>query len=177
MENMLARIKREKLVFQSLGFDESGELIAMLEAHAKTLQDHEQGNGEDSDDQKKMALLVAVNKKMLTSYLKDLRDYRRMGVANTSSIVRFSHDKVVRLTIALAELERNRLSGLPADEYAKKVARMREITQQSLAHSKNLLRDYIHAGVQDTDSRIRTERANILHKMKNLIELDRVLYV
>ena len=175
-------IAREITVFKSLGFDTSSEIISTLSDFVHELQTNTEESARwsfvqsENIDAKDFDVLVTVNKKMLKSYMKDLQEYRKLGVPTTSTIVRFSYDKVVRLTIALAELEKSRVEGLPTIEYRKKVERMREITKQSITHSKTTLRDYLHDGIKQ-DSKINAEREYVTRKVRDLVALDRVVYL
>ncbi len=171
--------------YEQLGFSQETELIKRLHAQLqwikhKRLFENQGFSGETSVSQSRikraqLKALIALNKKMLKSYIKDMQEYRKLGVSNSHNIIRFSYDKIVRLTIALAELERQLDGGIPNSEYTKRVARMREITKQSIAQFKDELKKYCHNGVSEDQSKMQFVRAQLTRKVKELYQLNKVL--
>ncbi len=177
-------IQHEIMSFKSLNFSPSSELISILASYECELENiHKERDISwtvsplNFDDVQKRDELITVNKKILQGYVQDLQTYTKDGMATTSSLVQFSYDKVVRLTIALAELERNRNDGLPADEYIKKIDRMHEIITQSIIHSKKTLRSYLQAGLKEENTKVQVERERVTRKVEHLIDLDKILYL
>lgn len=174
----LHQVERDLVSYRSLGFEPSSRLVCALEGFCDQLKaaiddrDKNWLGNEHLIDDTNIDLLVSVNKKMLKSYLRDLQEYRRKGLGPQSNLITFSYDKVVRLTLALAELEKVRNQGLGDGEYVQKVARMKEITMQSIAHSKNLLRNLRSQGSDDAQ-----EREHLADKIEDLIALNKVLYL
>lgn len=174
----LHKIERDLVSYRSLGFEPSSRLICTLEGFCtqlKTAIDNRDKNwlqDEHVIDDTNIDLLVAVNKKMLKSYLRDLQEYRRKGLGTESNLVTFSYDKVVRLTLALAELEKIRKDGLADGEYIQKIVRMKEITMQSIAYNKKALRKQLAMGKDDAQ-----QREHLADKVEDLVELNKVLYL
>lgn len=187
----ITRIEREQLrenerillSFQALGFEPSSELVQTLQNHAKhihnTIDQRDVswfGIGFDKNDEK-IDLLVTVNKKMLQSYMRDLQDYRSQNIPTTDTLVQFTYDKMVRLTLALAELKRLKNSGIDDDDYYKKAERMREITLQSIARGKNTLRECLKLGLLESDSVIKSGRTYLTRKVQDLVAINKALYL
>ena len=187
---VITKIEREQLrdnerillSFKSLGFEPSSELIQTLESHGRQIeqaivqryQNWLTGGKLGTDDQK-IDLLVTVNKKMLRSYIRDLQDYRNQNIPTTDTLVKFTYDKMVRLTLALAELKRLKGCGIEDDEYCKKAERMKEITLQSIARSKNTLRDFLKLGLLESDALMRAERTYLTRKVQDLVTINKAL--
>jgi hypothetical protein len=176
-EMLIDQVQQEIQTVKSLDFDSSSELMKLLTAYADELHQmhydwHIAWFGDQQVSQEKLAELIAINKVMLKSYMGDLQDY--MKCAPSHALVQFTYDKVVRLTIALAELEKN--NDLLLSEYKKKVDRMCQITHQALAHSKKTLRAYLHGGIDDHDAKVNYERQYLTSKMSHFIALERMLY-
>jgi len=55
--------------------------------------------------------LVALHKKMLSSYMQDLHDFQRMNISEKSNIIRFSHLQIAKIRQKLAQLERQQNAG------------------------------------------------------------------
>ena len=183
-QKAIASLQHEIMSFKSLNFSTTSELIAMLESYENEFENiHKSSNAAwrisdlNFQDAQKRGELIAVTKKMLQGYVKDLQTYTKDGMATTSSLVQFSYDKVVRLTIALAELERNQRDELPVNEYIKRIDRMHEIVTQSIIHSKKTLRSYLHAGLKEENAKVQAERERVTRKVEHLIELDKILYL
>lgn len=179
-QEAIAYMEHEIISFKSLNFSSSSEIITMLESYVQQLKERNGTwhSGEfDCKDGKKHEALIAVNKKMLQTYMKDLQEYAKKGSASENNIIQFSYDKVIRLTIALAELEQYRNEGLPSEEYMKKIDRMHEITQQAITHSKRMLRSYFHNGLKEDHPKVQAERNYITSKVHHLIELDKIVYL
>jgi hypothetical protein len=186
----ITKIEREQLrdneriilSFKSLGFEPTSELIKTLESHgqqieqaiAQRYQNWFDGGKMGTDDQK-IDLLVTVNKKMLKSYIRDLQDYRIQKIPTTDTLVKFTYDKMVRLTLALAELKRLKGCGIEDDEYCKKAERMKEITLQSIARSKNSLRDFLKLGLLESDPVVKAERMYLTRKVQDLVVINKAL--
>lgn len=158
-------VEREMVGMQALGFAPDSELIESLESYKKKLAAYDAG----FPDSVHLETLLSLNRKMLSSYVCEIRQLRKQGLAADSNLMKFAYDKVVRLTIAVAELERQLKAEL-ADrtEFEKRVDRMREITQQSVAHYKNQLRDYLAQGVSEDDERLQHVRKILTIRVKHL---------
>lgn len=176
-QEAIAYLQRQIMSFRSLNFATSSELIAMLKSHEDALAKEPLHDKElQFQDTKRRDALRVANKKMLQEYVKDLQGYTKMGMPTTSSVVQFSYDTVVRLTIALAELEKDR-GNLPADEYVKRVDRMHEIIERSIIHGKRTLRSYLQAGLKEEDTKVQQVREHITRKVEHFITLNKILYL
>ncbi len=183
-QEALVYLQHEIMSFQSLNFPPSSELVASLVSYKDELaalyearNATGKGTALDFEDSRKRDALIAVNKKILQGYMHDLQRYTKLGMGTTTSVVQFCYDKVVRLTIALAELEKHRNGGLSHDEYVKKMGRMTEIIKQSIVHSKKTLRSYLYAGLQEDNPNVQAERLHVTRKVSQLIELEKILYL
>jgi hypothetical protein len=179
IDEAIATVAQEMQSCKNLNFSPSSELMCMLEDYHQELQHKTQKWNfawlfdEFSVTDKDTSDLISLNKKMLQSYVRDLQEYSKMKLPTTSNIVRFTYDKVVRLTIGLAELEKNK--HIAASEYRKKLIRMREITKQAIVHSKQTLWSYMHDRLADTDIRVSNERNYLTNKIGHFIALDRII--
>lgn len=176
-QEAIAYLQRQIMSFRSLNFATSSELITMLKNHEQALKNEYIHDKEmQFQDTKKRDALRIANKKMLQEYVKDLQGYTKIGMPTTSSVVQFSYDTVVRLTIALAELEKDH-GTLPSDEYVKRVDRMHEIIERSIIHGKRTLRSYLQAGLKEDDTKVQSAREHITRKVEHFIELNKILYL
>ncbi len=175
----LISIQREKIIalkhqadqFMQLGFDPQSEVMQLVDGRIQWVHDvvkhHAVGNKGAT-----IAAIISLNKNMLASYLKDLQDFRALGAARNHPIIVHAYDKTIRLTLALAELERQYIERHfdSLDDYAKRIERMCAIASQSIEH-------YIaELSIGDCDevkdSFIKNQLA---HKMRLLSRLERLL--
>lgn len=176
-QQLIDEVNEKIIVFKSLGFGDHDRLITVLSDYAMQLENAPQVIERDKTSMpSNINPLTAVTKKMLKSYMSDVRQYREMGIDRTDTIMRFSHDKIVRLTLCLAELEKCKRTGLPWGEYTKKIGRLREITNRSIVQGQQALRKYRSDGFDENDARVIAQRDHLTKKMCALIELDTVLY-
>ncbi len=160
-----ADIDREMKVMLGLGFGPESELISILAEYKRQIGADEQ----PYLSSRPLIELLNLNKKMLMSYVSEIKQLRKQGVDPRDSVMKFAYDKVVRLTIATAELEKQiRAEEQDRSEFQKRVERMKEITRQSVAHYKNQLRNYIALGFTDQDERVQHCRRVLTVRMKHL---------
>ncbi len=188
------QVRHELTEYQGLGFDEETELIALLQKRLQYQRMRKRAvkyewkiaHNTNESDREHLQKLFDLNKKMLAGYVQDLQEYRKLGMPTSCDIIRFSYDKMVRLTIALSELERQ-LAACPiggcegvlvADgaegEFGKRVRRMKEITTQSIAQYKDALRVYYDEGVDTQDPRIQFLRTQLTARVKQMNQLDTI---
>ncbi len=157
-------IDREIVSMQSLGFAPESELVSTLANRRNRLFAANQ-----PPDTLQLESLLSLNKKILMSYVHEIKILRTQGVEAGSNLMKFAYDKVVRLTISVAELERQLRAELrDYTEFQKRVDRMREITHQSVSHYKKQLRTYLTQGVSEDDERMQYVRRILTIRVKHL---------
>lgn len=174
--------------YQKLGFADQTELIQILHGRLQRAQQRIdaitrswlviQMHQKPSELTKRtLETILSINKKMLIGYIQDVKEYRKLGIANSHSIITFAHDKIIRLTIALDELERQLNAGVFSshNEYIQRLARMHEISKQSVAQFKQELQEHVQAGLQKSDPKILFVRDQIIHKMRAMHQLEEIL--
>ena len=194
------KIDHELAELQALGFGPESEAIAALKARY-SWQGHKQssyaqasadrssyaqtsrrqgygGHGAlaDKSDRQALSHLLALNKKMLMSYISEGKSFKKQKVDPQSNLMKFTHDKIVRLTIAVVELERQlRDNELEMSEYEKRVHRMKEITRQSVSHYKKKLREYQRLHLASHDERLQAAQAILTTRLKHLAALEKAV--
>jgi phage-related minor tail protein len=164
-------IDHEIAELQALGFDEESEAIGALKSrysqyHAATKQ----------IDRNALSDLLSLNKKMLMSYIAEGKCCKKQNIDSSSNLMKFIQDKIVRLTIAVVELERQlQENELQASEYEKRVQRMQEITRQSVQHYKKTLRDYQQMQLASHDERVKAAQSLLTTRLKHLTALHHAL--
>ena len=111
------------------------------------------------------------------SYIKDIKEYKKLGITNSHAIIKFAHDKIIRLTMALAELERQLNGNIrnSHDEYTQRLSRMYEINKQSIDQFKHELHQHLKAGMHEQDPKLLFVRRQITRKTRALRQLDEIL--
>ena len=183
-----SQTQQEISEYQNLGFADQTELIQILHGRLQRAQERIdlisrswlviQMHQKPSELNKRtVENIIAINKKMLMGYISDLKEYRSIGSTNSSAIVTFAHDKIIRLTIALNELERQLNAGVFSShtEYIQRLARMYEINKQSIAQFKQELQEQVQAGVTQSDPKILFVRDQIMHKTRAMHQLEEIL--
>jgi hypothetical protein len=160
-------IDRELIELQVLGFAPESELIQILRKRKAHLL-----SAQPTTESHDIEEVLALQKKMLMSYIMEAKLLRKRDVDPKSNLMRFAYDKIVRLTIAVAELERQ-LNERQDDrsEFQKRVDRMKEITRQSIAHYKKQLREYMQRGLAYDDGRIQEARDMLAVRIKHLYQM------
>ena len=183
------KIDHELAELQALGFGPESEAVAALKAryswqghkqssYAKATADRSSYAGVTADKSDRQALshLLALNKKMLMSYISEGKSFKKQKVDPQSNLMKFTHDKIVRLTIAVVELERQlRDNELEMSEYEKRVHRMKEITRQSVSHYKKKLREYQRLHLASHDERLQAAQAILTTRLKHLAALEKAV--
>lgn len=155
-------VDRDIIELQALGFSPDCAAIESLRCRKAELC------GMSAPAPHDCQAILGLQKKMLMSYITEAKLLRRRAVDPKSSAMRFAYDKIVRLTIAVAELERQLKENRPdVSEFQKRVDRMKEITGQSIIHYKQQVRDYMRAGIADNDERLRQAREMLGIRMKH----------
>lgn len=152
---------------QVLGFIPDSDVLSTLRNY-KARMVHHDAQAELPDCER----VCALQKKMLMSYVAEAKLLRKRGVDSKSPQMRFAYDKIVRLTIGVAELERQMKQ--PEDdpsEFQKRVDRMKEITRQSIAHYKKQLRSYAKRGISQDDERMRQARDMLSTRIKHYYQM------
>ncbi len=172
-------IKQEIAQYQQLGFAEESELIVLLRQrlHQKKMKKRARkyqwsvadSSSAHGDTHVQLERLFGLNRTMLMSYMKDVQEYKKLGMPNSHTIIRFSYDKIVRLTIALSELERQLHDGSEQGEFTKRVQRMQDITNQSIVQYKDALQQ-----CGDDTKKSTFLRMQLTARMKELDMLDAV---
>lgn len=184
---VIRETKKEIDEFHQLGFADNSELIQLLQGRLQRAQDRlediahtwmalKAAQQVSPVTKQHLRQVIKINKKMLLSYINDIKEYRRLGLSNSHNIIKFAHDKIVRLTIALAELERqsNDISDITQNEYIQRLARMHDINKQSIAHFKHELHAYNTASGNDAKKMI-FAREQLTKKMRAMYQLERIL--
>ncbi len=157
-------IDREIVSMQALGFAPESELVSLLAKQRDILFSHNQ-----LPDPVQLESLLSLNRKMLMSYVNEIKILRKQGVDAGSNLMKFAYDKVIRLTISVAELERQLKAELrDYTEFQKRVDRMKEITRQSVSHYKKQLRQYLTQGISEEDERMQYVRRILTIRVKHL---------
>lgn len=144
----VVQMRKELVEYKRLGFGQESELMTIL---TKRLYQQKQkkrnikqqwflvASAVSEQSRMHMQRLFDLNRKMLMGYIHDVQEYKKRGVSSSDPIVRFSYDKMVRLTIALSELERQLNTSIVDGEFSKRLRRMQEITKQSIMQCKDRL--------------------------------------
>jgi Arc/MetJ-type ribon-helix-helix transcriptional regulator len=174
--------------YQELGFADQTEVIQILQGRLQraqgridaisrswlVIQMHQKPN---ELTRRTLENIISINKKMLIGYIQDVKEYRKLGITNSHAVITFAHDKIIRLTIALDELERQLNAGVFSShtEYIQRLARMHEISKQSVTQFKQELQEHMQAGLNNTDPKISFVRDQIVHKMRAMHQLEEIL--
>ncbi len=186
MHEYAKETKQEMGDYQQLGFANDSELMQLLEgklqrAYNRVTQLEKQNMysnaKQNSKNKKQLEKILTINKKMLLSYLQDVQEFRKLGVETGNNIISFSHDKIVRLTIALAEIERqlNGSSDSTQNEFTKRLERMQEISKQSIAQFKQELLQYKKSNLPENNPTVQFVKTQITKKMRALHQLEELL--
>ena len=172
----VVEMREELAEYKHLGFDDESELVGILtkriyqqkmKKRAIKQQWFLVASAVSEQSRAHLQRLFDLNKKMLMGYIHDVQEYKKRGIPSSDPIVRFSYDKMVRLTIALAELERQLNTSMVDGEFSKRLRRMAEITKQSIMQCKDRLR-----GCGD-DERLFV-REQITRRLRELGQLERI---
>ncbi len=172
----VVQMRKELVEYKRLGFGQESELVTIL-----TKRLHQQKMKKRAikqqwflvasavSEQSRMHLqrLFDLNRKMLMGYIHDVQEYKKRGVSSSDPIVRFSYDKMVRLTIALSELERQLNTSIVDGEFSKRLRRMQEITKQSILQCK----DRLHGCGDDEKLFVREQ---LTRRIRELDQLERI---
>lgn len=137
-KQLTQQLDQDMKALQALGFASDSELLMTLRRYKG---ERVQGNQEQN---KTIDAVCALQKKLLMSFVAEAKSLKRQGVDLKSNEMRFAYDTIVRLTVGVAELERQaKLSEYDVSGYERRLERMREITRASVAHYKRKLQDLI----------------------------------
>ncbi len=178
--------QQEIAEYKKLGFSDQTELIQLLEGRLQRTQARIdmimhtwlvlQLRKEPNELTKRtLDSIASINKKMLLCYIKDVKDSQKLGVAN-ADIIKFAHDKIIRLTIGLSEVERQLKSGVfcSPHECSQRLSRMHEINQESITQFKRELHA-LSTGLQENDPKLVFVRNQITQKMRALCQLEEII--
>ncbi len=163
------QLDQEIIELQSLGFEPESDVIGVLRSHKAALF-----QGPSETPEYDLDLLHGLQKKMLMSYITEAKLLRKRGVALHSNIMRFAYDKIIRLTIAVAELERQLKEDAASQdisEFQKRVDRMKEITRQSIAHYKKRLRNYVQRVRPNDEEKLQQTRDTLAIRVKHFYQM------
>jgi hypothetical protein len=174
--DIVVEMRKELAEYKQLGFGEDSELVAIL---SKRLYQQKQKKraikqqwfmvASAVSEQSRLHLqrLFDLNRKMLMGYIHDVQEYKKRGIPSSDPLVRFSYDKMVRLTIALSELERQINTTMVDGEFSKRLRRMQEITKQSIMQCKDRL-------LACADDEQRSVREQLTRRIRELDQLERI---
>ena len=166
-KQLTQHIDREIIELQTLGFAPESELVHVLRKRKAYLL-----NGQFPTESPNLGAVLLLQKKMLLSYITEAKLLRKRDVDPKSNLMRFAYDKIVRLTIAVAELERQlKEDHDDGSEFQKRVDRMKEITSQSIAHYKKQMREYMRKGLAYDDERLKEARDMLAVRIKHLYQM------
>ncbi len=166
-KQLTQHIDREIIELQVLGFAPESELMQALRKRKAHFL-----NAQSATESPDLEAVLSLQKKMLMSYIREAKLLRKRDVDPKSNLMRFAYDKIVRLTIAVAELDRQLKENLDdRSEFQKRVDRMKEITRQSIAHYKKQLRNYTKRGLAYDDERIQEARDMLAVRIKHLYQM------
>ena len=144
----VVEMRKELAEYKRLGFDEESELVTILsnrlyqqkmKKRAVKQQWFLVASAVSEQSRLHLQRLFDLNRKMLMGYIHDLQEYKKQGLPSSNPLVRFSYDKMARLTIALSEIERQLNTSIVDGEFSKRLRRMQEITKQSIVQCKDRL--------------------------------------
>lgn len=174
-----------------LGFSEKDEAIAFLRKRIirmqQTLKDMQQfwltferqkiALNRLEKNHQKVAQLIQLNKKLMKSYARDIIDYEKLKVPGTNRIVQFARDKLSRLLVTLADLERqkNEFSPLQTSTLGQRIRRMIEINNQAITYYKYALRTCRIQGIDIDDMRVQFIKQQLTTKLKIGNALEQLL--
>lgn len=183
-----SQTEQEISEYKRLGFSDNEELIQLLHGRIHRAQKKIDDithkwlvvhlhNPLNETAKHNIQNIVSINKKMLMGYIKDIKEYKKLGITNSHPIISFAHDKIIRLTIALAELERQLNGGTrnSSNEYTQRVSRMYQINQQSIEQFKHELEKHVQAGIEELDPKLVFVRRQLTRKTRALQQLDGIL--
>lgn len=118
----LTYVKKQIDILKKLGFMDNDEAMKILQEYKyryeKKLEDISQINplslsslfSSPSEDSEKNEKLIAIHKKILKGCIRDLRDYRSMGISEQSQLIKHTRETMIRIMIELGTLERHNQS-------------------------------------------------------------------
>ncbi len=185
---LLNRIVQEKREFMRLGFSQDDHIMKLLGNRAQRIQDrvtqlqYNWFNNNTALDtfghNKKLEQILDVHKQMISSYIQDMQEYKKLGITQRDKMVHFAQDKVTRLTLSQADIQ-NQLTmhkaGKQSDfECMPKMQRMMEITKQEITYYKRLLRSYQNQKVSSADPKFAYVKEQLTDKMRRINELEKI---
>jgi hypothetical protein len=173
----------------ALGFSENDELIDLMHERKKLFEERADTLGKrhlvlygrhgSSNEEQELEQLIVINKKMLRSYVRDLQDYRKLGVPNDNHIVQFAQKKIVRLTFVLAELERQQLSAQDgvahSAEHMKRLKKLVATNRKSLKNYQKELSGYRNHGMKLDDPKMAFLKTQLTDQLRSTNELERMM--
>ena len=182
--------QRQAQELVALGFSEKDEIIDLKRDRTSRLERRADAIGKQrvvlyshkkvtKDERQELQDLITINKKMLHSYVRDLQDYRKLGVPEGNNIVCFAQKKVVRLSLVLAELERQFESMKNGVVYSaahiKRLKKLVATNRKSIDNYKKELRNYYEDGLQITDPKIAFIKVQLTDQFKSMDALELIL--
>lgn len=166
-QQLTQQLDQDMSSLQALGFSPNCELLITLQAYKDRIVQCDTLSGVTD-----CVHMLALQKKMLMSYITEVKMLRKQGMSPTNNQMRFSYDKIVRLTIGVAELERQlRQPEDDLSQFQQRIDRMKEITRQSIAYYKKQLQNYAQRGIADDDERMLQARDMLAIRMKQYYQM------
>ncbi|EKD48544.1 MAG: hypothetical protein ACD_64C00261G0003 [uncultured bacterium] len=166
VQQLTQQLDQDMSSLQALGFSPTSELLVTLQAYKDRIAQCDTSLGIDCQQ------VLALQKKMLMSYIAEVKGLRKQGMSPMSNQMRFAYDKIVRLTIGVAELERQLQQ--PEDDdshFQQRIDRMKEITRQSIAYYKQQLQSYAQQEIAESDERMLQARNMLAIRMKHYYQM------
>ncbi len=187
----IRKLQREVAEFERLGFNEDTQLMRSLREREVWLSNKRKAlegqwflpaksNSQDLCNPATIVQMYQVTKNALRTYVNDIQQYRKKGVVLDSTEVQFAYDKIVRLTIALAQLDQQRSNSddlvdeMFYHDCFERLERMREITNLSIAHAKQKLQKYRENGTKETHAITQLLREQLTQKIEIIAQLDSI---
>lgn len=166
-KQLTQQLDQDIQALRALGFAPKSELLMALRRHKAQIL-----NGDTAHREFGIDHVRELQKRLLISYVTEAKSLKRQGVDLKSSDMRFAYDTIIRLTIGVAELERQaKLSQSNPEEFQKRMDRMKEITRQSIAHYKKKLNGLVRKQ-RDQDTVALHARELLSTRMKQYYQLS-----
>ena len=175
VENLTeTKIDREIADLRVLGFSANDEALQLLDRRKPSVA----CQGCDGEEKEKSSRLASLYQTMLASYLRDLREFEKLGISQKASLVHFVNRRVIQLREWLAVLERRQAAtGLNADSTGL-TRRMKGLVceyEQLVAHCKGELRMCTARGMAHEAPRVAMLKERIRHGVRMIVDLERSL--
>jgi len=119
--------------------------------------------------------LITLHTKMLNSYRRDLRDYRKRDVSDSSALVAATRNKITNLQRKLAKLTGNlQIAETDAAAVQLKLTELRNLYTDAIAQCKDELRTLARAGAAANDPRVRLLQEHLSTKLHCACQIDQL---